>query len=129
MTRPRKDWIWLVIASAPVYLFRVKRDAGRTFHPATITVGYQLDQFDMVLTDRGDMPVVLAHVFVGMDAVDHATRILDQHLHAASDADRTHHPEAVQREHLQWLLGTIGIRTRAARGSVGLQFGRARAER
>src|SRR3546814_10197905 len=93
MTRARTDWNWLVIASAPVYLLLAECDAGGTFHPATIAVGYQLDQIDMVFADGGDVPVVLSHVFPHMDAMDDTTRVLDQDLHLRTDTDRTDHLE------------------------------------
>src|SRR5574337_81580 len=110
MTRPRTDWIRLVIASAPVYLLLAERDAGGTFHPATIAVWYQLDQIDTIFADGGDMPVILSHVFAHMDAMDDPTRILDQHFHARPDTDRADHLEAVERRKTHGRIrGNVGI--------------------
>src|ERR1700733_15214573 len=128
MTRPRTDWIWLVIASAPVFLFRVGRDAGRTFHPAAITIGYQLDQVNMVITNAGDVPIVLAHVFATVDTVDHTARVLDQHFQASTGTDRTDHLPAAQRKPFQRLLGTICIGPWTTVGAGRLHFRRTRAE-
>src|SRR3569833_3122315 len=71
----------------PLYSLVAEPDAGRTFHPAAIAIGNQLDQVDVVFRDVGDPTVVLSHVFIDVDAMDNATGVLHQRLDAGAVAD------------------------------------------
>src|SRR5437764_8517302 len=72
----------------------------------------------MIFGNRGDLAVVLSEIVAQMHSVNDAVGIFDETFDGVAQADRSDHPQAVEREALEWLLrmyvwfraGALGLR-------------------
>src|SRR6186713_930417 len=72
----------------------------------------------MVFADAGDPAVVLTEISSDVYAMDHAVGVTHETFDRLREAERSGHPEAVERETLERFACAILIRMRARSGGL-----------